>query len=53
MSDFISGSIGGLVGVIISHPIDTIKTRIQLNNTLNVKTAFKMGNFYSELNHRF
>jgi hypothetical protein len=47
MSDFISGSIGGLVGVLISHPIDTIKTRVQINPSLNVKNAIKMGNFYS------
>lgn len=47
MSDFISGSIGGLVGVIISHPIDTIKTRVQIGSVLNVKNAIKMGNFYS------
>ncbi len=46
MSDFISGSIGGLFGVIISHPIDTIKTRVQINS-LNIKNAIKMGNYYS------
>jgi solute carrier family 25 carnitine/acylcarnitine transporter 20/29 len=47
MENFISGSIGGLVGVFISHPIDTVKTRIQIGSAANIKTALKMKNFYS------
>ena len=45
MNDFISGSLGGLMGVLISHPIDTIKTRVQIGSTQNIKSAIKMGNF--------
>lgn len=47
MQEFITGSIGGLTGLIISHPIDTIKTRIQLGTAKNIKDAIKMKNFYS------
>jgi solute carrier family 25 carnitine/acylcarnitine transporter 20/29 len=46
MDNFISGSIGGLMGVLISHPIDTIKTRIQLGS-VNISSAIKMKKFYS------
>ena len=46
MEEFITGSIGGLTGTIISHPIDTIKTRIQLGTVKNIKDAIKMRNFY-------
>ncbi len=45
MNDFICGSLGGLTGVILSHPIDTIKTRIQSGNT--IKNALNMKKFYS------
>ena len=47
LNEFISGSLGGLVGTIISHPIDTIKTRIQLGTVKNIYEAIKMRNFYS------
>ena len=47
MKDFISGSLGGLMGVLISHPIDTIKTRVQIGSANNIKSAIKMGNYYS------
>ena len=47
MQDFINGSLGGLCGVILSHPIDTIKTRIQIGSSPNIKSAIKMGKFYS------
>ncbi len=30
-NDFIYGMIGGFTGTIVSHPFDTIKTRIQSN----------------------
>jgi solute carrier family 25 carnitine/acylcarnitine transporter 20/29 len=44
-TDFINGSFGGFVGVIISHPIDTIKTRLQSGYTL--KNSITMKHFYS------
>ena len=47
MTDFIHGLIGGFVGTIISHPVDTIKTRIQTNLAINARTAIKMGKLYS------
>jgi hypothetical protein len=47
MIDFFSGCFGGIIGVIISHPIDTIKSRIQKD--INFKDAIKMKKFYSGL----
>lgn len=44
MSEFINGAIGGIIGCIISHPIDTIKSRIQTGYT--VANAIKFGHFY-------
>jgi solute carrier family 25 carnitine/acylcarnitine transporter 20/29 len=49
MQDFIAGSLGGLTGTLLSHPIDTIKTRIQLGTVKNIYDAIKMKNFYSGL----
>ena len=34
---FISGCVGGIVGTILSHPIDTIKTKTQSNNMSIIK----------------
>jgi len=47
MNEFISGSLGGLVGTILSHPIDTIKTRVQSGSAKNVFDAIHMKKFYS------
>ena len=47
MNEFISGSLGGLVGTILSHPIDTIKTRIQSGSAKNIFDAIQMKKFYS------
>lgn len=47
MNEFISGSLGGLVGTILSHPIDTIKTRIQSGSAKNIFDAIHMKKFYS------
>jgi len=47
MNEFISGSLGGLVGTIMSHPIDTIKTRIQSGSAKNIFDAIQMKKFYS------
>jgi hypothetical protein len=46
-NDFIYGSIGGFCGVIISHPFDTIKTRIQSNTATTILQAIKMKQLYS------
>jgi len=46
-NDFIYGLIGGLTGTIISHPFDTIKTRIQSEIAINIKSAIKMKKLYS------
>jgi solute carrier family 25 carnitine/acylcarnitine transporter 20/29 len=43
-SSFVKGSIGGLVGAIISHPVDTIKTRIQSKTSFS--NAIRMGKYY-------
>jgi solute carrier family 25 carnitine/acylcarnitine transporter 20/29 len=43
--DFVYGCVGGVLGTIISHPIDTIKSRIQLG--LTFKQAFQRYKFYN------
>lgn len=48
-NEFMYGMIGGTVGVIISHPFDTIKTRIQSNKNLTIKEAIKIGQLYRGL----
>ena len=45
-NSFIKGSIAGFIGATISHPIDTIKTRIQTNIAKSIKDAILMKNFY-------
>lgn len=47
MDEFIKGSFGGLCGTILSHPFDTIKSRLQSN--IGFKNAIKMGHFYGGL----
>ena len=42
-NEFLYGMIGGTVGVIFSHPFDTIKTRIQSNKNLTIKEAINVG----------
>jgi hypothetical protein len=46
-NDFINGLFGGATGVLISHPFDTIKTRIQTNNNLSIKDVIKQGKLYN------
>lgn len=48
-NDFINGLIGGFVGTIISHPVDTVKTRIQSNKFNTIINAIKAGKLYSGL----
>ena len=47
-SQYINGGIAGMFGILISHPLDTIKTHIQTGNTLS---TFKptIRNFYRGL----
>lgn len=49
MNDFVYGSLGGLTGILLSHPIDTIKTRIQSQKAQTIKDAVKMKKYYSGL----
>lgn len=35
IKDYINGAIGGMVGLTMSHPIDTIKNNIQVGNKIN------------------
>jgi solute carrier family 25 carnitine/acylcarnitine transporter 20/29 len=48
-NEFLYGMIGGTVGVIISHPFDTIKTRIQSKQNLTITEAIKLGSLYRGL----
>jgi solute carrier family 25 carnitine/acylcarnitine transporter 20/29 len=43
--DFLNGCIGGMLGTIISHPIDTLKTRVQTQ--ISIKNAIKQRKFYN------
>ena len=44
MDEFVKGSFGGLCGTILSHPFDTIKSRMQ--SGIAFKDAIKMRHFY-------
>jgi solute carrier family 25 carnitine/acylcarnitine transporter 20/29 len=46
-NDFIYGIFGGFTGTLLSHPFDTIKTRIQTNKTSNIINAIRLGKLYS------
>lgn len=45
-NEFICGLIGGISGTIISHPPDTIKTRLQTGLTKSFTDALKLGGLY-------
>lgn len=45
ITDYVCGCAGGFFGTMISHPVDTIKTRVQSNVPL--KNAIKMGKYFS------
>jgi hypothetical protein len=45
--EFICGMIGGIVGTLFSHPVDTVKTRIQSQKAISIIQGFKMGKLYS------
>lgn len=44
--EFVCGMIGGMVGTLFSHPVDTIKTRIQSLKANTIMQAIKMDNLY-------
>jgi solute carrier family 25 carnitine/acylcarnitine transporter 20/29 len=48
-NDFLYGMIGGFTGTLVSHPFDTIKTRIQSNTSKNIIDAVKMKRLYAGL----
>lgn len=47
LNNFTYGLFGGLSGTLISHPFDTIKTRIQSNKVSTISQAIKLGKLYS------
>lgn len=47
LNNFTYGLFGGLLGTLISHPFDTIKTRIQSNKVARIDQAIKLGKLYS------
>ena len=53
LNKFISGSIGGLLGSIISQPIDYIKTHIQSNKNINYKEIIYNKNFLNNCMNGF
>lgn len=46
-NNFTYGLFGGLTGILVSHPFDTIKTRIQSNKVTTINQAIKLGKLYS------
>jgi solute carrier family 25 carnitine/acylcarnitine transporter 20/29 len=48
-NNYIYGLCGGLVGTLLSHPFDTIKTRIQTKKYTNILDAYRAGKLYSGL----
>ena len=48
-NSFISGGIAGVSSWFISYPLDTLKTRKQLFNTLNIYQLIKIGPLYNGL----
>ena len=43
---YIKGCISGMSGIILSHPVDTIKTFIQTNNKINSLNVYNINNLY-------
>jgi solute carrier family 25 carnitine/acylcarnitine transporter 20/29 len=48
-NDFLYGLCGGFTGTILSHPFDTVKTRIQTNTVSTIREAIKMKSLYAGL----
>lgn len=48
-NDFIYGMMGGFTGTLVSHPFDTIKTRIQSKTSNNIMEAIRMRQLYAGL----
>lgn len=49
MNEFLYGTIGGMTGILLSHPFDTIKTRLQSKQSMTFKEAFLQKKLYSGL----
>lgn len=49
MNEFVYGTIGGMTGVCLSHPFDTIKTRLQSNHASSISHAIRQGKLYTGL----
>lgn len=41
MNDFVAGLVGGLGGLVIGHPLDTMKALMQTNNQTNIISSTK------------
>lgn len=48
-NEFLYGLCGGFTGTLISHPFDTVKTRIQTGSCLTIREALKKRQLYSGL----
>jgi solute carrier family 25 carnitine/acylcarnitine transporter 20/29 len=48
-NDFLYGAIGGCTGIILSHPFDTIKTRMQSGTSSTLMHAIKQKKLYAGL----
>ena len=45
-----SGAISGICSWLLTYPIDTIKSRLQIQNKLTFMSAISQGNFYKGIN---
>jgi solute carrier family 25 carnitine/acylcarnitine transporter 20/29 len=48
ISDFLSGSISGILGTFVGHPLDTIKCRLQVNSKEYVSTFASISKIIRE-----
>jgi hypothetical protein len=41
MNDFVAGLVGGLGGLVVGHPLDTVKALMQTSNQTNIISSTK------------
>lgn len=49
----IAGTISGMAGIVVCHPFDVIRTRLQLDSNLSFSQSIQAGNLYSGIQTPF